>query len=91
MRAGGGERDLEPAVFDIAWLSTVGTGTFLSGWIVGPLLGLSFAQLWRIFLRTLFRLRFSIVAILAMLSLGYLTRYCGMDATLGLALARTGV
>jgi lactate permease len=82
---------LEPAVFDIAWLSTVGTGTFLSGWIVGPLLGLSFAQLWKIFLRTLFRLRFSIVAILAMLSLGYLTRYCGMDATLGLALARTGV
>jgi lactate permease len=47
--------------------------------------------LWSIFLRTVARLRYSIIAIMAMLSLGYLTRYCGMDATLGLALARTGV
>lgn len=81
----------ESAIFDVAWLGSVGTGTFISGWIVGPLLGLSFGQLWRLFLRTLSRLKFSIAAILAMLSLGYLTRYCGMDATLGLALAHTGV
>jgi lactate permease len=81
----------EPAFYDVSWLSTVGTGTFLAGLVVGPLLGLSLGATLRIFLRTLFRLRFSIVAILAMLSLGYLTRYCGMDATLGLALARTGV
>jgi lactate permease len=81
----------EPAIFDFAWLSSVGTGTFFSGWIVGPLLGLTFGQLWSIFLRTVARLRYSIIAIMAMLSLGYLTRYCGMDATLGLALARTGV
>ncbi len=58
---------------------------------MGPLLGLSLTQLFRLFLRTLSRLKFSIAAILAMLSLGYLTRYCGMDATLGLALAHTGI
>jgi len=81
----------EPAFYDVSWLSTVGTGTFLAGLVVGPLLGLSLGATLRIFLHTLYRLRFSIVAILAMLSLGYLTRYCGMDATLGLALARTGV
>ncbi|MBS1875713.1 MAG: L-lactate permease [Acidobacteria bacterium] len=81
----------EPAIFDVAWLGSVGTGTFISGWIVGPMLGLSFGQLARLFLRTLSRLKFSVAAIMAMLSLGYLTRYCGMDATLGLALAHTGV
>jgi len=81
----------EPAFYDVSWLSNAGTGTFLAGLLVGPLLGLSFGATLRIFLGTLFRLRFSIVAILGMLSLGYLTRYCGMDATLGLALARTGV
>jgi lactate permease len=80
----------EPAFYDASWLSTVGTGTFLAGLLVGPLLGLSLGATLRVFLRTLYRLRFSIAAILGMLSLGYLTRYSGMDATLGLALARTG-
>jgi lactate permease len=81
----------EPAVFDVSWLSTVGTGTFFSGLITGPFLGLSIGRTMQVFFRTFSRLRFSIAAILAMLSLGYLTRYCGMDATLGLALSNTGV
>jgi len=81
----------EPAVFDVSWLSTVGTGTFFSGLLTGPLLGLSIGRTMKVFIRTFSRLRFSIAAILAMLSLGYLTRYCGMDATLGLALSNTGV
>jgi lactate permease len=81
----------EPAFYDVSWLSTVGTGTFLAGLLAGPLLGLSPGATLRIFARTLYRLRFSVLAILGMLSLGYLTRYSGMDATLGLALARTGV
>jgi lactate permease len=81
----------ETAFYDVSWLSTVGTGTFFAGLVAGPLLGLSLGATLRIFFRTVYRLRFSIAAILGMLSLGYLTRYCGMDATLGLALARTGV
>jgi len=81
----------EPAIFDFAWLSTVGTGTFFAGLLAGPLLGLSMTQTMRVFFSVLVRLRFSVAAILAMLSLGYLTRYSGMDATLGLALAHTGV
>ena len=81
----------EPAIFDFAWLSTVGTGTFFAGLLAGPLLGLSMARTMKVFFDVLFRLRFSIAAIMAMLSLGYLTRYSGMDATLGLALAHTGV
>ena len=81
----------EPAIFDFAWLSTVGTGTFFAGLVAGPLLGLSLRRTWQVFLRTAWRLRFSLIAIMAMLGLGYLTRYCGMDATLGMVMAETGV
>ena len=37
------------------------------------------------------RLKLSLVAIMAMLSVGYITRYCGMDATMGMAMSHTGV
>src|SRR5579871_735609 len=80
----------EDAFFDVSWLSTVGTGTFIAGLIAGPLVGLSFKQTIRVFLRSTWRLRLSVLAIMAMLGLGYLTRYCGMDATMGMAMARTG-
>ncbi len=35
-------------------------------------------------------MRLSLIALMAMLALGYTTRYSGMDATLGLAMAHTG-
>ena len=35
-------------------------------------------------------MRFSLLTIAAMLAVGFTTRYCGSDATLGLAFARTG-
>ena len=44
----------------------------------------------KIFGGTLVRLRFAIVAMTCMLGLGYVTRYSGMDAVLGLAFTRTG-
>ncbi len=81
----------EPAILDFAWLSAVGTGTFFAGLLVARLLGMSWRATFRVFNTTCYRLRYSIAAIMAMLALGYLTRYSGMDATLGLALARTGV
>ena len=34
----------EPAIFDVSWLSTPGTGTFIAGLITGPLVGLSFKR-----------------------------------------------
>lgn len=80
----------EPAIFDIAWLSAVGTATFFAGLIAGPLQGLSLVETLRVFGRTLYRMRLSLIAVMAMLALGYITRYSGMDATLGLALAHTG-
>ncbi len=80
----------EPAVFDFAWLSSVSTAALLAGFVAGPVLGLSLRQTWAVLLRTVHRLRFSLIAILAMLGLGFITRYSGMDAVLGLALTRTG-
>jgi lactate permease len=81
----------EPALFDVSWLSTPGTGIFVAGLIAGPLVGLSFRRTVQVFFQSLWRLRWSLVAIMAMLGLGYVTRYCGMDATMGMAMAHTGV
>ena len=68
-----------------------GTATFFAGLITGPLLGLSFKRTVQLFFRSMWRLRWSVVAIMAMLGIGYVTRYCGMDATMGMALSHTGV
>ncbi len=54
------------------------------------ILGVSPKKLFEIFRYTVFRLRHAIVAISFMLGLGYVTRYSGMDAVLGLAFTRTG-
>ena len=40
--------------------------------------------------KTLVRVRFSLLTISAMMAIGFLTRYSGLDATMGLAFARTG-
>lgn len=80
----------EPAIFDFAWLSGSGTAAFLAGLIAGPIMGLSFAETIRVFFRTCYRMRYSMLAITAMLILGFVTRYSGMDAVMGLAMTHTG-
>ena len=80
----------EGARFDFNWLTATGTGCFLAAIFAGLLLGLGPGKLLQIFGRTLVRLRFAIVAMTCMLGLGYVTRYSGMDAVLGLAFTRTG-
>lgn len=80
----------ESAIIDFAWLASVGTGTFIAGLIAGPVLGLSLGRTLKVFGHSFYRLRFSLLAIMAMICLGYLTRYSGMDAVLGLAMTNTG-
>jgi lactate permease len=79
----------EKAVFTFNWMSATGTALLISGMISGLLLGVSPLELARIFRGTLWRVRTSLLTIAAMLSLGYTTRYAGIDATMGLALAST--
>jgi lactate permease len=81
----------EPAVFAFNWLSFTGTGILAAALVSGLLMGFSPRRLLRTYGRTLKRVRFSLLTVAAMLSLGYVTRYSGLDATLGLAFARTGV
>ena len=81
----------EKAVFTFQWLSATGTGLFLSGIVSGLLLGLAPGTLAGIFAGTVWRVRWSLLTIAAMLALGFTTRYAGIDATMGLAFASTGV
>ena len=80
----------EPAIFSLNYLSATGTGLLLAGIVSGLLLGVRPRQLFKIYLGTLKRVRFSLLTIAAMLALGFTTRYAGSDATMGLAFASTG-
>jgi len=80
----------ENAKYDFNWLTATGTACFLAALLSGLLLGVSPKEMFQVFGRTLYKLRFAIVAIACMLGLGYLTRYSGTDAVLGLAFTRTG-
>jgi lactate permease len=80
----------EAARYDFNWLSATGTGCFFAAIVSGLFLGLGPVQLMKIFWRTVVRMRLAMVAISFMLGLGYVTRYSGLDAVLGLAFTRTG-
>ena len=81
----------EEAIFTLNWLSATGTGILVAALIAAVWMGYSARELLGVYARTLKRVRFSLLTIAAMLALGYLSRYSGTDATMGLALARTGV
>jgi lactate permease len=81
----------EPAVFSLNWLAASGTGILVAALLAGLLMGLGPGSLARALVRTAFSVRYTVITIAAMLALGYVMRYCGLDATLGLAFARTGV
>jgi lactate permease len=80
----------ENAKFDFNWLTATGTGCFFAALVSGIILGVKPGKMARIFGHTLYRMRHAIVAMSCMLGLGYVTRYSGMDAVLGLAFTRTG-
>jgi lactate permease len=80
----------EPAVFALNWLSATGSGILLAAILSGLIMGISIPNIFKIYGRTIMKVRFSLLTIAAMLGLGVLTRYSGVDATMGLAFARTG-
>lgn len=81
----------EEAIFKLNWISATGTGILIAAIIAGFAIGYSIKEMFKIYFQTLWRVRFSLITIAAMLALGYVTKYSGADATLGLALAKTGV
>ncbi|MGZ4975460.1 MAG: L-lactate permease, partial [Limisphaerales bacterium] len=80
----------EKAIFALDWLAATGTGILFAAVFSGVLMGYRARELWKIYRATVYRVRHSLLTIAAMLALGFLTRYSGTDATLGLALAKTG-
>ena len=80
----------EGAVFVFNWLSFTGTGIFLAAVLSASVMGFKLREAASVFWRTLKRVRFSLLTVAAMLALGYTARYAGLDATMGLAFARTG-
>ena len=81
----------EAAVYSFAILSATGTGILLAAIVGGLVMGFSVGNLLRVYWRTLKLIRFSLLTIACMLALGYVTRYSGTDAAMGLAFAQTGV
>lgn len=81
----------EGAVFAFNWLSFTGTGILISAVLSALIMGFRLREMAAAWWRTLKRVRYSLLTVAAMLALGYTARYSGLDATMGLAFARTGV
>ena len=81
----------EAALFDFTYLSFTGTGMLIAAIISGFLMGFSPLKMVAEYGRTIRLCAISLITISAMLAIGTLTRLSGVDATLGLAFAATGV
>ena len=81
----------ESAVYALSWLSATGTGIFFASLVGAAVMRVGAAKTIQIYGATLHAVRYSLLTISAMLAIGYTTRYSGLDATMGLAFARTGI
>ncbi|CAN5702601.1 L-lactate permease [soil metagenome] len=81
----------EAAEFKLNVLSASGTGILLAGLAAGSLMGFSPRRMVGIYGETLRQLALPLMTIATMLAFGMVIKYSGLDATLGLALAHTGV
>jgi lactate permease len=81
----------EKAEFNFAWLTFPGTAVFAAALLSMVMLRMNRRQIGRVFVRTFIQMKIPIPTIACMLGLSYVTRYAGMDATLGVAFAKTGL
>jgi len=83
-------RRAEAARFSFNWLSATGTAILFAGLATALFLRIPAALVLQTAGSTLHRMRWPLLTIAFMLSLGFVTRYGGTDATLGLAFTKTG-
>jgi lactate permease len=81
----------EAAIYTFNWLSATGTGIFVAALLAAAVMGHRPREALRVYRDAFGIVKLSLLTIAAMLALGYLTRYAGLDAILGLAFARAGV
>jgi lactate permease len=86
-----GDPKPESAEFNFCWLTAPGTAVFLAALLSMVLLRMDRRQIAWVFRRTTFQMKIPIPTICFMLGLSYVTRYAGMDATLGHAFSKTGL
>jgi lactate permease len=84
-------RRAEAARFTFNWLSATGTAILLAALATSVFLRIPPMVVLGVAGTTFHRMRWPLLTIAFMLSLGFVTRYGGTDATLGLAFTRTGV
>jgi lactate permease len=82
--------ELEKAEFNFAWLTAPGSAVFAAAILSMLMLRMTRPQILAVIRRTFFQMKIPIPTIACMLGLSYVTRYAGMDATLGIAFAETG-
>ncbi|HTU19839.1 MAG TPA: L-lactate permease [Gemmataceae bacterium] len=81
----------ESATFNFAWLTAPGSAVFAAAILSMALLRMNRRQIGWVFKRTFVQMKIPIPTICFMLGLSYVTRYAGMDATLGFAFASSGL
>lgn len=82
---------LEDAVFTYNWITTPGTSIVIATILSFFYLRVTGKQLINVLKRTYEMMKIPVPTIVAMIGLAYITRYAGLDATLGLAFKNTGV
>jgi lactate permease len=80
----------EGAVFSFTYLTYTGSGMLIAAIVSAFLMGFNPLRLLKAYGETIWATRYSLMTIAAMLAIGTLTRYSGIDATLGLAFAHAG-
>jgi lactate permease len=80
----------EGAIFAFTYLSYTGSGMLIAAVIAAFVMGFNPLRLLKAYGETIWTVRYSLITIAAMLAIGTLTRYSGIDATLGLAFAHAG-
>jgi lactate permease len=83
--------EVEPAVYRFNAASAAGTGILAAALVAIPWLGIRWRRAGRLWWSNFVRLAMPLATIATMLALAFVTRYSGMDVTLGLALTGTGL
>ena len=83
--------ETEAAIYKFNILSATGSAILIAALATAFVLGVRPMAFARHYGRTLIMVLPSLLTISAMLGLGYLTRYSGLDASMGLAFAATGI
>lgn len=78
------QRKIEEGIYQFNWLATTGTGIFLAAILSAFWLRIGPRRFLRIFGQTCYRVRWALFTIACMLAIAFITRYSGMDASLGL-------